>query len=222
MSRLYLRGFAQRAESEDDTGPIRFIVATEGKKADGLDLRMDGLNLDRFRSNPVVMYGHDYYGRDSLPIGRAENITVEGGQVLADTVFDPDDEFAQRVEGKYRGGFLNAVSVGFDIRSMDPATGEVHEWEMIEYSAVPIPLDPDAVVESGRQRALAMASAFAEAREGKILSSKNKTLVEQAIETLAGLLEGTDTPPADDEPRDGLSVAAARLRVDHMEARARA
>lgn len=218
MSRLYLRGFAQRADTDDADKPLRFIVATEGKKADGLDLRMDGLNLERFRANPVVMYGHDYWGRDSLPIGRAENIAVDGPNLMADTVFDPDDEFARRVEGKYRGGFLNAVSVGFDVRGIDPETGVVNEWEMIEYSAVPVPLDPDAVVESGRQ--LALATAFTEMREGKTLSAKNKTLVEQAIEALGGLLAASEKAAKDDdedEPRDGLSVAAARLGAEQME-----
>lgn len=217
MNRLYLRGFAQRAEGDDPERPMRFIVATEGKKADGLDLRMNGLNLDRFRANPVVMYGHDYWGRESLPIGRAENIEIDGPNLMADTVFDPDDEFAQRVEGKYRGGFLNAVSVGFDIRGIDPETGVVEEWEMIEYSAVPVPLDPDAVVESGRARALALATAFAETREGKVLSSKNKTLVTEAIETLQNLLTATEE---EDEPRAGVP-AADRLRVEHFETLAR-
>lgn len=211
MSRLYLRGFAQRADEESD-GPLRFIVATEGKKADGLDLRMDGLDLDRFRANPVVMYGHDYWGREALPIGRAENLEIVDGQLLADTIFDLDDEFAAKVDRKYRGGFLNAVSVGFDIRAIDPETGVVDEWEMIEYSAVPVPLDPDAVVESGRARAVAMATALTEIRAGKVLSTKNKTLVEEAIATLSSLL---DTAKDDDEPR-GRAIAVDRLRVEEM------
>lgn len=216
MSKLYLRGFAQRAEDDDSTdGPIRFIVATEGKKADGLDLRMDGLNLDRFRANPVVMYGHDYYGRDSLPIGRAENLEVDGGRLMADTVFDLDDEFAAKVDRKYRGGFLNAVSVGFDIRGIDPETGVVNEWEMIEYSAVPIPLDPDAVAESGRQRAIAFATALTEARDGTAITDGNRSLVEDAIAALTALL------PAEEEPR-GLSLDVARLQLEHMERLARA
>lgn len=217
MSRMYLRGFAQRAEGDESTeGPIRFIVATEGKKADGLDLRMDGLSLDRFRANPVVMYGHDYYGRDSLPIGRAENIEVVDGQLLADTVFDLDDEFAAQVDRKYRGGFLNAVSVGFDIRGFDPETGVVDAWEMIEYSAVPIPLDPDAVVKAGRQRAIAFATALAEAGDSGALTEGSRSVVEEAIAALTALLP-TDDPATADEPRDGMSLAAARLRAEHME-----
>lgn len=215
MSRLYLRGHAQRAE---DDKPLRFIIATEGRKADGIDLRMDNLDLERFRSNPVVMYGHDYWGRGSLPIGRAENIEIDGSTLLADTIFDPDDDFAATVERKYRGGYLNAVSVGFDLRDVDPETGVPSSWELIEYSAVPVPLDPDAIVESGRQRALASALALAEAREGKVLSAANTTLVEQAIETLKGLLDVTETD--DDEPRSD-TLAVARLRVEHLERLAR-
>lgn len=225
MSRLYLRGFAQRAADTPSDQPLRFIIATEGRKADGIDLRMDNLDLERFRANPVVMYGHDYWGRESLPIGRAENIDVDGPNLLADTIFDTDDDFARTVERKYRGGFLNAVSVGFDLRDVDPETGVPGEWELIEYSAVPIPLDPDAVVESGRQRSLALATAFAEAREGKVLSAANKQLVEEAIDTLTSLLSAADDDP-DDPDRGvnggGRSIAVDRLGVEHLETLARA
>ncbi len=150
MTTTYLRGFAERADNAPGDGPIRFVIATEGRKADGIDLRMDRLSLDRYLANPVVMYGHDYWGRESLPIGRAENVHVDGDRLLADAVFDLDDPFAAQVDRKYRGGYLNAVSVGFDLRGFDNATGVPDSWELLEFSAVPIPLDPDALVESGR------------------------------------------------------------------------
>ncbi len=227
MTRLYLRGVAQRAEGDDEPGgPIRFVVATEGRKADGLNLSMDGLDLDRFLANPVVMYGHDYFGRESLPIGRAESVEVVDGQLMADTVFDMSDEFAARVDAKYRGGFLNAVSVSFDIHDMDEETGDVSAWEMIEYSAVPVPLDPDAVAESGRLRAFEVASALAEQREGEVLSSTNKSAVEDAIGALKSLLEKADEADVedDDEADDGrgmpLAVARRRLRLREMTAQA--
>lgn len=228
MSHLYLRGFAQRDDA-DPGKPLRFIIATEGRKADGIDLRMDRLDLDRFRANPVVLYGHDYWGRGSLPIGRAENIEIDGDQLSADTIFDPDDEFARQVESKYRGGFLNAVSVGFDLHGVDPDSGIPERWELIEYSAVPVPLDPEAVVASGRQRAVAMAAAITEAREGKVLSADNQQLVQDAIDQLSSLLAsaGDDNDDNDgangdgDEPRTGRSLDAVRLRVRHLEALAR-
>lgn len=146
--RIWLRGHVDR-QSTDDDGPIRFVAATEGEKADGLDLQMDRLNLDRFRANPVVLYAHEYMGRDALPIGRAEDVFTDDGRLLADVVFDTDDDFAAEIDRKYRGGFLNGVSVGFDTGRVDE-DGVPDWWEMMELSAVPVPLDPDALVESGR------------------------------------------------------------------------
>lgn len=205
MSNLYLRGFAQRASSDD--GPIPFVVATEGRKADGIDLRMDRLDLDRYRANPVIMYGHDYFGRDSLPIGRAENVRTESGKLLADAVFDPGDEFAMTVDRKYRGGYLNAVSVGFDLRGLDIETGVPSSWEMLEFSAVPIPLDPDATADLGRE--VALARAFAESREGKKLSKASQDAIAQAVEALSALL-GTQDDSDGETPRELPAEALAR------------
>ncbi|MFE2106646.1 hypothetical protein ACFXAF_12375, partial [Kitasatospora sp. NPDC059463] len=71
MSRHYLRGYAVRAaDGSAESGPIPFVLATAGRKADGIDLRMDTLDLARYLSNPVLGYGHAYWGRDGLPIGR--------------------------------------------------------------------------------------------------------------------------------------------------------
>lgn len=142
----YLRGHVVRADGD---GPIRFVAATEGKKADGIDLRMDRLSLDRFRANPVILYGHTYWGRDSLPIGRSVGEEIDDDRLLIDVEFDRDDQFAAQVERKYRQRFLNAVSVGFDIRGLDQ-DGVPDSWELLELSAVPVPLDPEALAESGR------------------------------------------------------------------------
>lgn len=61
--RTYLRGYVQRAEDGDNKGPLRIVAATAGKKADGLDLKMDTLDLARFEQNPIVGYGHNFWGR---------------------------------------------------------------------------------------------------------------------------------------------------------------
>ncbi|MDZ5077875.1 HK97 family phage prohead protease [Nesterenkonia sp. HG001] len=225
MNRVYLHGFAQRAEASgtEPGRPIRFIVATEGRKGDGLNLQMSGANLERFKANPVVMPNHDY---SRLPIGRAENISIEDGQLLADAVFDTGSPEGAETDRLYREGFLNAVSVGFDITDMDTRTGDVHEWELIEFSAVSVPMDPSAVVESGRT--LAMARAFDAVREGAALTDDHKAAVQQAVESLSALLndaeeetspEGGEDAPAGDAQEDsrGLALAAARLGVDYME-----
>lgn len=151
----YSRAYVDR-ETAAEAGPIRFVAATEGRKGDNIDLRMTGARLERFRSNPVFGYGHRYYGRQDLPIGRAVRTEVEGARLMIDVEFDQGDEFAREVERKYRDGFMNAVSIGFDVSRWEGNAGSywsggvAEEWELHELSAVPIPMDDQAVVQSGR------------------------------------------------------------------------
>lgn len=154
----YQRAYVDRAATRDGE-PIRFVAATEGRKADNIDLRMTGARLDRYRSNPILGYGHRYYSRDDLPIGRSVRTEVDGSRLMIDVEFDQADEFAQRVERKYRDGYLNAVSVGFDVTRWEGnngsywAGGVAEEWELTEVSAVPVPMDGDAIVAGGRSLA---------------------------------------------------------------------
>lgn len=68
-----------------------------------------GANLDEFRKNPVMFFVH----RDlELPIGRWENIRVEGSRILADAVFDVEDPEAKKIADKVERGFIRAASIG--------------------------------------------------------------------------------------------------------------
>lgn len=214
--RHYLRGYVERADSDGDQ-PIRFVAATEGRKADGLDLKMDNLDLTRFEANPVIMYGHEYFGRGSLPIGRATETKVDGGRLLATVEFDTGDEFAATVERKIRAGYLNAVSIGFDAHDVDDA-GVPARWELHETSVVPIPLDPHALADARDGRTIAHARDLID-RAGKVLSAANKQAVEDAVAALAAVLEAAtdaddsaaDDGDADDE-RDNATPTLARAR----------
>ena len=68
-----------------------------------------GANLSVFENNPVMLLNHDDW---NLPIGRWENIRGAGSRILADAVFDKDDERAVAVMGKVERGFLKAASIG--------------------------------------------------------------------------------------------------------------
>lgn len=155
--RHYMRGYVLRADDDSDGGddtagkPLTIVAATEGRKGDGLNLTMKGAELGRFEANPVLGYGHSYWGRDGLPIGRADKTWIDGDALKMDLLFDQEDDFARKVERKYRGGYMNAFSIGFDVWNIDDA-GVPEGWELFEVSAVPLPMDPNAVVESGRSR----------------------------------------------------------------------
>ncbi|MCW7991753.1 hypothetical protein XF35_42855, partial [Streptomyces platensis subsp. clarensis] len=100
--RRYVRGYVERADGDEAGKPLSIIAATEGRKGDGLNLTMAGAELGRFDANPVVGYGHSYWGRDGLPIGRSDKTWIDGDKLRMDIVFDQDDEFAVKVERKYR------------------------------------------------------------------------------------------------------------------------
>jgi len=144
-------GFIRAYARAEDAGPIWFVASNEGRMDDGLDLRMDCLDLGRFEANPVIGYGHSYWGRDSLPIGRAVDIEVDPPQLRLRVQFDDGDPFAAEVERKVRAGFLNAMSVGFDAYDVD-RSGVPARWELFEASVVPLPMDPDALADLERKR----------------------------------------------------------------------
>lgn len=150
-------GFVDRSVLSDDS-PLRVVMASEGRQADKIDLRMAGADLARFRGNPVLGYGHSYWGRANLPIGRvdSDSLLVADRQLSGEIHFDQGDEFAREVERKMRAGFLNAVSIGFEVTQWESAEdsywrgGVATKWELSELSVVPVPMDAAALVTSGR------------------------------------------------------------------------
>jgi HK97 family phage prohead protease len=150
-------GFVDRSALTDDS-PLRVVMASEGRMADKIDLRMSGADLARFRGNPVLGYGHSYWGRTNLPIGRVDpdTLMIADRQLSGEIQFDQGDEFAREVERKMRAGYLNAVSIGFDVTQWESAEdsywrgGVATKWELSELSVVPVPMDASALVTSGR------------------------------------------------------------------------
>lgn len=190
----YARAYVDRDTSSDE-GSLRFVAATEGEKGDGIDLRMSGARLDRFRANPIIGYGHSYFGRESLPIGRSPKAEVTGKRLMIDVDFDRDDAFAAEVERKYRKRFLNAGSIGFAVHEWeDPKTqnywvgGVAIDWELYEFSMVPLPMDANAVVDSGR------------AVDGALLNSLRGLLDRLDASAIAGLRALLDSVGADQQP----------------------
>ncbi len=222
----YHRAFMVRDSAADPDAPLRFVGATEGEKGDGIALRMDGARLDRYRANPVFGYGHRYYGRDSLPIGRSVKTEVDDKKrLMFDIEFDREDDFAVKVEGKYRRRFLNAVSIGFGVIEWeDPKTqdywrgGVAVDWELYELSSVPLPMDADAVVESGRAGGLAVDDELLQSVRGLLdrLDAGSINALRQLLDRAGAGPAGERTPPPPPGPaRQGhdLDWAMRRLQL---------
>lgn len=107
--------------------------------------------LEDYLKNPVMLWAHDY---KKPPIGKAISITPDEKGLLAVAQF-ADDEFSTQIFDLFKGGFLNAFSVGFNPTpgkyKVEPINSERKglvylEADLLEFSAVPVPANPGAVV----------------------------------------------------------------------------
>lgn len=192
-------GYVDRAAVRENE-PLRVVMASEGRQADGIDLRMSGADLSRFRANPILGYGHSYWGRINLPIGKVENVEIDGARMAGSLVFDARDEFARTVEQKMRDGYLNAVSIGFEVSEWENDSrrdGIATGWAVHELSVVPVPMDAGAIVTAGRGGLYVEESQLI----ARALVEYMRTEFPRAAELLAAPLPPPDPgPPADPDP----------------------
>lgn len=141
------------------SGIIQFVASTDGQKRDGNRVRNSGWHFENFAKNPVFLWCHDYR---SLPIGRHVDWRVEkegDGYVLRvwSQFCEPElYAFADKIRKMYEAGFLRAGSIGWNplkfeiLRDKDGmfAGFDFVENDLLEFSAVPVPSDPDAIVEA--------------------------------------------------------------------------
>ena len=133
------------------SGALTFVASTGAVDRHGDTVAPEGWRLDAYRENPVVLWAHDYR---RPAIGRTQSVWRDGGALLARLEF-ADTEFAREVEGLYRQGYQQGVSVGFrPLRfeeRRDARTGaflgiRFLEQELLEISAVPVPANRGALM----------------------------------------------------------------------------
>jgi len=135
-----------------------FILTDESLNTYGFWLPLSGAQLDQFRRNPIMLWMHNRAWRgtkeDILPIGRWDNIRVEKGKLLADAVFDENDEFAAAIADKVENNILRMASCGIRVieSSSDPKhlkPGQTCEtptkWALREASIVDIGANDNAL-----------------------------------------------------------------------------
>jgi HK97 family phage prohead protease len=114
-----------------------------------------GIDLERYRKNPVVLWMHDM----RVPaVGKAVALEVVEGRGLAATTQFAGHQLANDVWELYRDGFMRAFSIGFYYKwendepgwRYDKDRGVFVAWntELLEYSTVTIPANPDALVKA--------------------------------------------------------------------------
>src|ERR1700752_1652380 len=102
-------------------------------------------NVEEYLLNPVVLWAHN---RSHIPpVGICDWLDVQPSRIVAQTRFAQGVPFAEDVFRLYEQGILRGWSIGFvPRRAFRRSNGmRVEEWDLLEYSAVPIPENPGAL-----------------------------------------------------------------------------
>lgn len=124
---------------------LRNIITTSYPDRAGDVVVPSGLrNVEEFLRNPVVLWAHQ---RDLPPIGRCLALEVLPDRIVAQTQFARGVAFAEDVFKLYQQGILRGWSIGFvPVRATPRSQGvRYEEWDLLEYSAVPVPENPTAL-----------------------------------------------------------------------------
>ncbi len=147
--------FVCKSEVDEQERTVTAVISTGAIDRDNEILSPKGADFEQYMKNPVVLWAHDY--RDT-PIAKALWIKKTWKAIKAKLLF-ADTPQAEEIYQLFKGGFLNAFSVGFrPTKSHRPDDKEIakkpelagvyriyDEWELLEFSAVPVPANPEAL-----------------------------------------------------------------------------
>lgn len=150
----------KRIDIDEDEKAFIATITTSAIDRDNEVVLPKGGNYEDFLKNPVILFGHNY---NAMPVARALWVKAQGGRIVAKGVPAPT-QIGSEVYELIKGGFLNAVSIGFkpiDDEFGPPTTKELEKhpdwsgvktvyrkWKLLEFSVVPVPSNPDALIEA--------------------------------------------------------------------------
>ena len=128
---------------------VRFTITTSDPDRERDIVKSSGVVTTAYEKNPIVLFAHDYR---SLPVGRAVKLERTDAKIIGTVEFATADlnPMAEQVFRMVKAGFLNAASIGFrpliynyneDRKGID-----FESVELLEFSIVPIPAHPAALV----------------------------------------------------------------------------
>ena len=134
------------------------VISDNSLNSYGFRVLTEGIDLTQYNRNPILLWMHTRPFRGTtdevLPLGRMENLRIEGESLIGTPVFDEADEFARRVKAKWDAGILKMVSAGLRVieESTDPAVllqgqqyATVTKSKLLEVSIVDIGANDNAL-----------------------------------------------------------------------------
>lgn len=168
MDKKY-KQYIAKTEVDSDDRTVTAVISTIAIDRDKEILLPKGAILDNFLKNPVVQFAHNY---SDNPVGKALWVTKGRKTIKAKVKFPTAEESpkADEIYKLFKGGFLNAFSVGFmPIKGHSPTPDEIKkkpewaearyvfdEWELLEFSVVPVPANPEALATAVKTKEIAL------------------------------------------------------------------
>ena len=208
------------ARQTEDGSAHRMVIAANELSRNGDELNLRGISFKNYRKNPVVLWAHDAY--EGIPIAKTVKIGHdEQGRIAADFEFNSDDEFAARVENAWNGGFIRGASIRYmptkvvEVRKEDGSVDRlrIEESELLEWSLVAVPADPDSVRAAARAMNLPAEIFRGFEPEPEPLP---ETVTEEP-EPEPVVMESEPAPGLEAEPNQDDPIEALRERVDALE-----
>ena len=169
---------------------VQFTISKEVVDRDGDILRASGVDFTNYMKNPVFL---SFHNSREFPLGKVTKFWVEGNSVKAIVYFPPIEELSTNPEQAsekaklvdftyhcYKTGMLNAVSVGFiPLEWIETENGfDILKWELLEFSAVAVPANQDAIAEAVKSFGKDFAKDFvSEEKSGRKISAQTREIL---------------------------------------------
>lgn len=134
------------------------VISTSRLNSYGFRVLTDGIDISQYEKNPVLLWMHTRPFRGTtdevLPLGRMDNLRVDGDRLIGTPVFDMNDDFARKVADKWEQGILKMVSAGISVLEKSDAPEHIVEGQryatvtrskLLEVSVVDIGANDDAL-----------------------------------------------------------------------------
>lgn len=225
--------FSLKAIDEIGERTVRFTISKTVEDRDGDVIHADGVDFTNYMKNPVFC---SFHNTREFPLGKVTNFWVEGDEVKADVYFPTLEELSTNPEQAsekaklvdftyhcYKTGMLNAVSVGFiPLEWTENQKGyDITKWELLEFSAVAVPANQDAIAEAVKSFGDDFAKGFVSVKLEKGLEEKINDCerrLEECKSTIVEcekiLTEARKELGCDDEEK---TIDISKIKIDVLE-----
>lgn len=130
---------------------FKVVLTKEVQDRDGEVVDIDGISIDNYVKNPVLIDAHNITGSVTQTVlGRLKNVTktkdVDGVKILSGTAEFADTPSGQIAKSLVENGFVKTVSIGFGVLDYDAKDMRISKSELYETSLVSVPANIQATI----------------------------------------------------------------------------